>query len=371
VVGFVGDIKSTMENARARVLVVDGDANVAKVMVRVLGRAHDISPLPSGEEALGRITAGERFDLILCDLALPRLTGMGFRERVGAIAPELVERIVVMTGGVSTPSADDALLDRCGVAHPRSRSSRSSCSGPRCATTSTGSALRRRPGAARPRRTPSGSPGAVVSGAAHAVERPALGREYLDVVYLDVKVIRRVTLRLGASAGVSPRARAMSKPRDSSGTRVWLVLMKAQRALGRHAAKSIGQFEIGLSDFAILEMLLHKGPLLVNEIGRRVELTSGAITSAVDRLEARGLVRREADDADRRARVIHLTAAGKACIQPIFAVHKQAMDAVASGLTAAERATLIELLKKLGTSAEDTAPGPEGIGARRGDKRKP
>ncbi len=114
----MSDNERTMEeNARARVLVVDGDEDVARVMVRVLGRAHDVSPLPSAEEALGRITAGERFDLILCDLALPRLTGMGFRERVGAIAPELVERIVVMTGGVSTPSADDAHLDRCGVAH--------------------------------------------------------------------------------------------------------------------------------------------------------------------------------------------------------------------------------------------------------------
>jgi MarR family 2-MHQ and catechol resistance regulon transcriptional repressor len=163
----------------------------------------------------------------------------------------------------------------------------------------------------------------------------------------------------------------MRKSIDSSGTRVWLVLMKAQRALGRHASRSIGQFEIGLSDFAILEMLLHKGPLLVNDIGRRVELTSGAITSAVDRLEARGLVRREADDADRRARVIHLTAEGKAHIQPIFAVHKHAMDAAAAGLSAAERATLIELLKKLGTSAENTAPGPDGRVPRKGDPRKP
>lgn len=163
----------------------------------------------------------------------------------------------------------------------------------------------------------------------------------------------------------------MSKPIDSSGTRVWLVLMKAHRALGRHASRSIGQFEIGLSDFAILEMLLHKGPLLVNEIGRRIELTSGAITSAVDRLEARGLVRRSTDDTDRRVRVIHLTAEGKACIQPIFAVHKQVMDAAAGGLSAAERATLIALLKKLGTSAEHTAPGPEGPVTRKGDPRKP
>ena len=144
------------------------------------------------------------------------------------------------------------------------------------------------------------------------------------------------------------------KPVDPSGTHLWLVLMKAHRALARHASKSIGQFEIGLSDFAILEVLLHKGPLLVNEIGRRIELTSGSISSAVDRLEARGLVRRAADATDRRARVVHLTAAGKAYIQPIFAAHKRSMDDAARGLSEAERATLIELLKKLGTFAQDS-----------------
>lgn len=145
------------------------------------------------------------------------------------------------------------------------------------------------------------------------------------------------------------------RPVDPGGTHLWLVLMKAHRALARHASKSVGQFDIGLSDFAILEVLLHKGPLPVNDIGRRIELTSGSISSAVDRLEARGLVRRAADAADRRARIVHLTAPGKACIQPIFASHKQAMDDAARGLSGAERATLIDLLKKLGTFADADA----------------
>jgi MarR family 2-MHQ and catechol resistance regulon transcriptional repressor len=152
--------------------------------------------------------------------------------------------------------------------------------------------------------------------------------------------------------------RTRRKPVDNSGTHLWVVLMKAHRTLARHATKSIGQFDIGLSDFAILEALLHKGPLLVNEIGRRIELTSGSITSAVDRLEARGLVQRVADPGDRRARVVHLTAEGKAYIQPIFAFHKDAMDAAARGLSEVERATLIELLKKLGTFAQTEDQGP-------------
>jgi len=145
------------------------------------------------------------------------------------------------------------------------------------------------------------------------------------------------------------------KAADASGTHLWLVMMKAHRALERLAIQSIESFEVGLSDFAIVEMLLHKGPQPVNEIGRRIELTSGAITTAVDRLEARGLVTREADPNDRRARIVRLTARGEGQAAKLFAGHKAAMDLVAGGLSQTERATLIQLLKKLGTSAEDHA----------------
>ena len=138
---------------------------------------------------------------------------------------------------------------------------------------------------------------------------------------------------------------------DSSGTHLWLVLMKAHRTLQRLATRSIEASAIGLSDFAVMEMLLHKGPQPVNEIGRRIDLTSGAITTAVDRLESRGYVTREAHETDRRARIVRLTARGKEQAVKVFAGHRMAMDLAASGLSKNERATLIELLRKLGTSA--------------------
>src|SRR6266581_2125030 len=145
----------------------------------------------------------------------------------------------------------------------------------------------------------------------------------------------------------------------ASGTHVWLVLMKAHRSLERHAVRSIEVLDMCFSDFAVLELLLHKGPQPVNAIGRRVELTSGAITTAVDRLESRGLVTREAHPSDRRARIVRLTAAGEEQAAKIFAGHKVAMDLAASGLSKTERATLIELLKKLGFSAgAQAAPQP-------------
>src|SRR2546428_6295154 len=139
---------------------------------------------------------------------------------------------------------------------------------------------------------------------------------------------------------------------DSSGTHLWLVLMKAYRSMARHAQRSIAAHDIGLSDFAILEALLHKGPMLVNEIGRRIDLTSGSLTTADDRLETRGPVERSADANDRRAKQVSLTRAGRALITRIFDRHKTVVDAAADGLTRAERETLIALLKKLGLGAQ-------------------
>jgi MarR family transcriptional regulator, 2-MHQ and catechol-resistance regulon repressor len=139
----------------------------------------------------------------------------------------------------------------------------------------------------------------------------------------------------------------------TSGVHLWLILMKAHEAMRRHAERHIHSLGIGFSDFAALEVLLHKGPLPVNEIGRLVRLTSGSMTTAVDRLEKKGMVERQNDPGDRRARVVHLTQAGKKLIECAFADHERAMEEAASGLSPEERARLASLLKKLGRKAEE------------------
>src|SRR5436309_14345205 len=117
-------------------------------------------------------------------------------------------------------------------------------------------------------------------------------------------------------------AATRKKAADVSGTHLWLVMMKAHRALGRLATQSIESSKVCLSDFAVMEMLLHKGPQPVNEIGRRVELTSGAITTAVDRLEQRHLVPREAHPSDRRARIVQVNATDQVQGVKVFAGHR-------------------------------------------------
>jgi MarR family 2-MHQ and catechol resistance regulon transcriptional repressor len=137
-----------------------------------------------------------------------------------------------------------------------------------------------------------------------------------------------------------------------SGVHVWLVLWKAARAVEAYAESSVSQLEICGSDFAVLEALLHKGPLPVNEIGRKVLLTSGSMTTAVDRLEDKGLVERRSHGTDRRARVVHLTKNGRKMITKAYADHAADMERLASvSLTRKERETLIRLLKKIGFAA--------------------
>ena len=146
--------------------------------------------------------------------------------------------------------------------------------------------------------------------------------------------------------------RKLTSLTGGSGVHVFLVLWKAARAVEAYAEKSVSQLEMCGSDFAVLEALLHKGPLPVNEIGRKVLLTSGSITVAVDRLEAKGLVARRAHGSDRRARIVHLTKEGRKVISRIYADHAADMERLASAsLTRAERKTLISLLKKIGYEA--------------------
>jgi MarR family 2-MHQ and catechol resistance regulon transcriptional repressor len=113
---------------------------------------------------------------------------------------------------------------------------------------------------------------------------------------------------------------------------------------------------LGLSDFMVLEVLLHKGPLTISAIGEKVLLASASMTSAIDRLEKRELVRRRSCSSDRRIRLVDLTDEGKAFIQEIFARHEKDLEAVIGGLCNEERKTLYEGLKKIGLAAKVAVP---------------
>jgi MarR family transcriptional regulator, 2-MHQ and catechol-resistance regulon repressor len=132
---------------------------------------------------------------------------------------------------------------------------------------------------------------------------------------------------------------------------VWLVMIKAMRALTRYAAAGIEDTGLGDSDFRVLEILLHKGPLPVNTIGPIVDLTPGSISIAVDRLVEKGLVSRMESTEDRRVRIVALTPRGKDLIAAAFRKHSGQMRRVFSELNPEELRGLEAALKKIGKRA--------------------
>jgi MarR family transcriptional regulator, 2-MHQ and catechol-resistance regulon repressor len=132
---------------------------------------------------------------------------------------------------------------------------------------------------------------------------------------------------------------------------VWLVMLKAMRALTRYATAGIEGTGLGDSDFRVLEVLLHKGPLPVNTIGPIVDLTPGSISIAVDRLVAKGLVSRVESTEDRRVRIVTLTPRGKDLIVPAFRKHAGQMKGVFTELSTEELRSFELALKKVGKRA--------------------
>jgi CheY-like chemotaxis protein len=94
---------------RGQILIIDDDAIVATTIARVLARDHETTCLTSAKEAALLLDAGRRFDVILCDLMMPDLTGMGLYEELQRTAPDQASRMIFLTGGAFTTAAQEFL----------------------------------------------------------------------------------------------------------------------------------------------------------------------------------------------------------------------------------------------------------------------
>ncbi|MCK6548117.1 response regulator, partial [Myxococcota bacterium] len=90
---------------RGKILVIDDEPIIAKVVRRTLAGDHDVLGATSARQALELIEGGEAFDVILTDLMMPQMTGMEFFAELGRVAPTHCARVVFLTGGAFTPSA--------------------------------------------------------------------------------------------------------------------------------------------------------------------------------------------------------------------------------------------------------------------------
>lgn len=99
----------------ARILIIDDEADLRRTFARMLERDHQVSTVGSAREAEALITAGTRFDIVLCDLMMPEVTGMDLYSELGHLVPEQAARMAFITGGAFTDRAR-AFLDQAGIA---------------------------------------------------------------------------------------------------------------------------------------------------------------------------------------------------------------------------------------------------------------
>jgi MarR family 2-MHQ and catechol resistance regulon transcriptional repressor len=132
--------------------------------------------------------------------------------------------------------------------------------------------------------------------------------------------------------------------------KLWMVLARCHHALALLVERDIAGLGLCLSDFMVLEALLHKGPLTISEIQAKVLLASGSMTAAVDRLESRGLAVRKSTPGDRRVRRIELTQDGRRLIEGAFCEHAQHLEDALAVLNEKEKQQVYDGLKKLGRS---------------------
>jgi MarR family 2-MHQ and catechol resistance regulon transcriptional repressor len=133
---------------------------------------------------------------------------------------------------------------------------------------------------------------------------------------------------------------------------LWLVMMKAYRSVQIYVESTMEAMGIGLSDFMILEALLHKGPMSMSQIGDKVLLANPSMTAAVDRLEKLGYVTRQSATGDRRVRTVELTKDGRRMIRKVFTQHEMDLEKLMCGLSEEQRAAMRAGLKSIGLAAK-------------------
>ncbi len=134
--------------------------------------------------------------------------------------------------------------------------------------------------------------------------------------------------------------------------RLFRVLNRAFRSVSEHSTRDIKTYGLNPTEFAVLELLYHKGPIPLQQIGSRLLILSGGVTYTVDKLENAGYVRRRSCAEDRRVTYAEVTEEGQRLMESIFPKHAEALQRAVSGLTEEEKDQTIALLKKLGIEAD-------------------
>ena len=136
--------------------------------------------------------------------------------------------------------------------------------------------------------------------------------------------------------------------RERRALATFVKLLRATETVTANTHRHLAQSGLTISQFAVLEVLLHRGPLCQRDIGRKILKSGGNITLVIDNLERRGLVQRTRTAGDRRYVSVDLTATGRSLIEQLFPRQAAKITAELAVLTAEEQDELARLCRKLG-----------------------
>ncbi|MGO4180481.1 MarR family winged helix-turn-helix transcriptional regulator [Paenibacillus sp. TAF43_2] len=145
----------------------------------------------------------------------------------------------------------------------------------------------------------------------------------------------------------------MANEKQNDSLDLFIALSRASQWVNAHADRDIRKNGLNRTEFGVLELLYHRGPQPLQQIGEKVLMSSGNITYVVDKLEKKQMVRRRASTTDRRLIYAELTDEGKQFVEDVFPAHEDAIKQAVNGLTTEEKQLASKLLKKLGKFAQE------------------
>ena len=145
----------------------------------------------------------------------------------------------------------------------------------------------------------------------------------------------------------------MTTEQSNSALKLFVVLSRALKVINESTNHFFQENGLNPTEFAVLELLYHKGKQPLQQIGNKILLASGSITYVVDKLEGRGYIARVSSDSDRRVTYAEITQAGNDFMDELFPLHEKQLVALMDALSEEEKIQAIELIKKLGLSIKN------------------
>jgi len=142
------------------------------------------------------------------------------------------------------------------------------------------------------------------------------------------------------------------KSQEELSLKLFVVLTRTLESIKKRAEEDIKCLGLNPTEFAVLELIYHKGEQPIQKIGEKVLIASSSITYVVDKLEKKKLLERKPCPNDRRITYAAITVKGTELMNEIFPKHKIAIQEILSGLDTNEKENMIQQLKKLGYYAK-------------------